>query len=385
MSSESERPDPARAGLDPARLARVTDRFRAQQRRGVFPGGQLVVRRRGVLALDEAVGVARGFRPEESEAAVPFTPETRGGLFSAGKPLVAIAIAQLESRGHLEVAAPVARYWPAFAQQGKADITVLDVLTHRSGLGLGQIEKDWRHYGDWAGVIARIEAAAPSFARGTLAYQPMGFGWILGELIRRVTGSPVERYLEEDVLGPAGLTDLRLGVPREEIPSLARSYWLDEAPPSLGGVVMDDFELAQNSVEQLTAVLPGAGTVGTARAIARFYDWLLSGTPDRSGAPQIEAAVLAPYITRQVFGMDKTLRVPIAIGRGFGMGWLPPHPYGFWRTGRCFGHAGNFSTLAWADPTTGCSIAIVTNGNRSPQKLVGRFAPLGSAVRAACV
>jgi CubicO group peptidase (beta-lactamase class C family) len=65
----------------------------------------------------------------------------------------------------------------------------------------------------------------------------------------------------------------------------------------------------------------------------------------------------------------------MVLGRGFALGWFWPHPYGWWRTSECFGHAGNFSTLAWADPKSGCAIAGVTNGNRAPMKLVTRFAP----------
>jgi CubicO group peptidase (beta-lactamase class C family) len=381
----TEEPDPARAGMAPARVSRVVARFRRQQAAGVFPGGQLVVRRRGVLAVDEAVGVARGWREEEGEPRLDFTPERRSCVFSAGKPLVAIAVALLEDRGAVDVERPVAAYWPEFAQAGKDAITLLDVLTHRSGLYLRDIERDWRHYGDWDLVMSRIAGAAPAFPRGTLAYQPMGFGWILGEIVRRVTGKRTERFLEDDVLAPAGLDDLRLGVPASEVPSLARSYWVDAKPPSLAGEVMAEFEQAQNSVEQLTAVLPGAGTVGTARSLARFYDWLLAGTPAAAGGRVVSEAVLAKYVTRQTSGTDRTVRFPMVLGRGFSLGWFWPHPYGWWRTGRCFGHPGNFSTVAWADPTTGCAIAVVTNGNRPPAALVTRFAGIGSGLRAACV
>src|SRR5690349_9862145 len=125
------RVDPARAGMDPVRVARAIDEFRSQQAAGVFPGGQLVVRRHGHLVVDEAVGIARGFRLSEGEPRVPFTPELRSSLCSAGKPLVAIAIALLEERGLLRVDRPVAAYWPRFARYDKRDITLLDVLFHR--------------------------------------------------------------------------------------------------------------------------------------------------------------------------------------------------------------------------------------------------------------
>jgi CubicO group peptidase (beta-lactamase class C family) len=316
---------------------------------------------------------------------VTFTRETKSCLFSAGKPLVAIAIALLESRGLVDVTRPVAAYFPEFAENGKNDISVLDVLLHRSGLWLRDIEHDYRHYGDWDDVMRRIAAAVPAFPRGTLAYQPLGFGWILGEVVRRVTTLPIERFLERELLAPAGLDDLRLGVPASEVPLLARSYWVDRKPPRLGGEVLVGFEEAQNSVEQLTAVLPGAGLVGTARSLAAFYAWLLAGTPTRAGAPLIRPEVLSSYVTPQTRGTDRTVRIPMVLGRGFGIGWLWPHPYAWWNTSLCYGHAGNFSTLGWADPTTDCAIAIVTNGNRAPAKLVTRCAPIGSALRAACV
>ncbi|HEV8547586.1 MAG TPA: serine hydrolase domain-containing protein [Polyangiaceae bacterium] len=381
----SEQPDPERAGMDPHRVSKVIELFRKQAAQGVFPGGQLVVRRRGAVVVDEAVGVARGFRAEEREPPLPFTPAQRSCLFSAGKPLVAVATALLEHRGELDVERPVASYFPEFARAGKADITLLDILLHRSGLYLRDIERDYRHFGDWERVMSKIADHEPSFPRGTLAYQPMGFGWILGEVIRRVSGMPVERFLEHEVLGPAGLDDLRLGIPREEVPSLARSYWVDAKPPKLGGEEMVGFEEAQNSVEMLTAVLPGAGTVGTARSLSRFYAWLLEGTPSKGGGPLIGEAVLARYITAQTRGTDRTVRVPMVLGRGFGLGWFWPHPYGWWRTAACYGHAGNFSTIGWADPTTGCAIAVVTNGNRRPTRLVTRLAGIGSGLRAACV
>lgn len=379
-----ERADPARAGMDSERVARVIEKFRNQQAEGVFPGGQLAVRRRGLLAIDEAVGVARGFREEEDELPVDYTPELRSGVFSAGKPLVGIAIAALEERGVLDVGRTVAFYWPEFARAEKKDITLLDVLLHRSGLYLRDLERDWRRFGDWDFIMTRITETAPAFPRGTLAYQPMGFGWILGEVVRRVTSKRIERFLQEDVLAPAGLDDLRLGVPEGEVPALARSYWVDEKPPQLGGEVMIGFEEAQNSVELMTSVLPGAGTVGTARSLARFYEWLLDGAPTKAGAALVGESLLARYITPQTRGTDRTVGFPMVLGRGFGLGWFWPHPYGWWRTGACFGHPGNFSTVAWADPTTGCAIAIVTNGNRAPAKLVTRFAGIGSGLRAAC-
>ena len=207
--SKAELADSFERELAPKPLQRVVETFKRQHARGVFPGGQLAVWKRGVLVIDEAVGVARGFRRgqpgTDDETLRLFTRETRSCVFSAGKPLVAVAIALLEDGRHLDVGQPVARFWPGFAQAGKAEITVLDVLTHRSGLYVPEVERDWRHFGNWDLICERIERAAPAFARGTFAYQPMGFGRILGEVVRRVTGSTIDRFLEEEIFRPAGI------------------------------------------------------------------------------------------------------------------------------------------------------------------------------------
>src|SRR5262245_26777193 len=116
-----ERIDVVGAGMDPARVAKVVATFRRQQAAGVFPGGQLVVRRRGRLVVDEAVGIARGLRADEGEPRREFSPEQASCVFSAGKPLVGIAIALLEQRGGVDIERPVAHYWPEFAGGGKRD------------------------------------------------------------------------------------------------------------------------------------------------------------------------------------------------------------------------------------------------------------------------
>jgi len=113
----------------------------------------------------------------------------------------------------------------------------------------------------------------------------------------------------------------------------------------------------------------------TARALAAFYARLV-----RDDSPTLKR-----YTQAQSRGLDKITGAYVVLGRGFALGWRWPHPYGWWNTQRCFGHAGGFSVVAYADRTTSTGIAIVTNGNRSVADLVRRFAPLGSAIRRAVV
>jgi CubicO group peptidase (beta-lactamase class C family) len=142
--------------------------FERQQQAGLFPGGQLVVSRGHEILAESCVGIARGLRgaaepPVEPGAVTQpaVTPETRFQVMSASKAVVAFAVALLEDRGLIDVAAPVARYIPAFAANGKQEITVLDVLTHRSGLLAERQVQSPALWSNWDALIAAIAAAKP--------------------------------------------------------------------------------------------------------------------------------------------------------------------------------------------------------------------------------
>jgi CubicO group peptidase (beta-lactamase class C family) len=164
---------------------------------------------------------------------------------------------------------------------------------------------------------------------------------------------------------------------------------VDEAVGVARGLRPEEGEPRREFTPELRSGVFNAGSRWWAspspRALCRFYAWLLDGTPTPGAGPLLAPSVLARYVTPPAHGVDRTVRFPIVLGRGFVLGWFWPHPYAWWRTSTCFGHAGNFSTLAWADPSTGCAIAAVTNGNRAPSALVTRFAGIGSGLRAACV
>jgi CubicO group peptidase (beta-lactamase class C family) len=117
--SRTVRPEATR--MNGRRLAKVVDLFRRQQASGAFPGGQLVARRGGQLVVDEAIGFARGLRPEEPTPPMPVRTETPFPVLSAGKPLAAMVIALLEERGQLDVEAPIVKLFPEFGHPGCPD------------------------------------------------------------------------------------------------------------------------------------------------------------------------------------------------------------------------------------------------------------------------
>lgn len=363
-------------------MERVRQLFERQQARGAFPGGQLVARRGGEVVLDVAVGVARGFRPSENEAAVAVTSATRFAVFSASKPVVALALAMLDDRGQVDVGAPVAKYWPAFAANGKGELTVLDVLTHRAGVFTPTLVQNARAWGDPEAVRQALIDATPRWPRGTLAYQPYEYGWILGEVVRAATGRAIEAFVREEIALPAGIPGLGFGAAREELPALARTYWVGTGPVRVAGNELSQtFERDNNLPEVLTAVVPGAGIVCSAADLALFYELLLRGGVCRSGQRLVAEEVLRRYTTAGAVAFDRSNRLPLRVGRGFLLGNRTPSIYGWWNTQRVYGHAGAFCTLAYADPDFDLAVAIVTNGNRGPWDSLFRFAPLGSALR----
>ncbi|UCG75247.1 MAG: beta-lactamase family protein [Gemmatimonadota bacterium] len=360
-------------------LHKAESLFRRQADRGAFPGGQLVVRGGGRELLNLSLGIARGFRGEEGEP-VPVTEDTLFQVMSTSKPLVAFSIAVLEDQGIIDVERPVAHYIPEFARQGKGEITVLEVLTHRSGVIVPRL---WHEHGlwpDWDRVQEVIWDAAPRYRPGTLAYHPYEFGWILGEVVRRASGQPLDQFLA-GVL-PESLGPLRLRLTEDDRTVVAHSYWLGAKRWKLGGQDMAaGFEERNNAPSTLKSLVPGASMMATASALARFYEMLLAGGATSDGARLVRSEVLERYLTANVSGFDPMLRSFLVVGRGFLLGWRGPHPYGWWDSRACVGHGGGLCTVVFGDRRIGAAIAMVTNGNRSLWDVQRRFAPLSSAIR----
>lgn len=349
--------------------------------RGRVPGAQLAVRWRGEAIHTSVHGVARGFRAEEGERPVPVRDDTAFAVFSAGKPVVATAIAILEERGSIDPRLPVAHYFPEFARHGKHAITVLDVLTHRSGVLLPDLSQRPELWADREQVRAALAEAVPRYPRGTLAYAPLEYGWILGDLVERVAGAPFPDFVEREIAAPLGLPALGFGARGRSHAALARAYWLGGSEWVAGYDVGRNFEAVNNAAVFLDADLPGAGLITDARSLAAFYELWLNGGTVPNGVRLFSREIAAAYLARHGIGVDRSNRVPLAVARGFLLGTPWPSAYGWWATSRCFGHAGAFSTLAFADPERRLAVALVTNGNRGRRELLRDLMPVVHAVR----
>lgn len=352
----------------------LAEKFLRQQERGAFSAGQLVVRRGGRVCFELCTGtVATGATTHAVNG------ETRFQIMSASKPVVAIAIALLEQRGLVDVDRPVAELWPEFAAAGKGDITLLDILLHRSGLLTPELDSRPELWEDWDALVTELTRTPPYFARGTQAYNPLAFGWILAEVVRRVAGAPLPDFVRRNF--PAELSGLEFMRSSAHTSACARTLWRGPERLSIGGHdIAGRFEEVNNQISAVRALVPGGGMYTNARSLAAFYETLACRGVLPSGEAWLSPEIVERYTRRSLTRWDSSVRSFVPLGRGFARGWLGPHPFGWWNTQSRFGHAGGFSVVAFGDDTSKAGVAIVTDTNRSLSDLVRRFAPLGSAV-----
>ncbi len=311
----------------------------------------------------------------------PWREDTMASVFSTTKGPTTLTVQVLAERGMLDVDAPVAAYWPEFAAAGKEAVTLRDVLTHRSGvITFDDYEEVLELEDHWAAdeqIAARVAAAAPLWAPGERhGYHALTFGWILGQVVRRVTGKSLGTWFRDEVAGPLGL-DFWIGVPAEHHDRVADL--IDAPPPTDPGVAaylglfnpgtwtgrahfvgphgVGQVASSFNSPAFRAAEIPAGGGVGTARALARMYGLLANGG-SLDGIELLSARTVKDFAAEQVRGADAVLIVESR----YGLGYARPtdlQPMG--PNDEAFGHGGLGGSLAFADPVAGIGFAYVPN------------------------
>lgn len=296
-------------------------------------------------------------------------PDALYWIFSASKPFVALLVHQLAVRSEVDLDAPVARYWPEFAGGGKGAVTIRQVLRHRSGFATARgFAGDALTMTDWPRAVRAIERAPLRWEPGSVAaYQPIVFGHILGELVRRVTGTPVESLLASEFLVPLGLADTFLGLPS--------SLWSRHVPVrgyGWGGPVT---ARVVNRRAVRRAVIPAAGISTTAHDLARFYQALLDGFA--------EAAVAEARRPSGDAVVDRTIGTRVRWAQGFQLGGVG-RPMGTLSARDTFGHNGSNCCIAWADPGRRLVFAYLTDRLVSGHSAAAHLGEVADAVLKAC-
>ncbi len=209
----------------------VVDAFRANFDAGVELGAACSVYFEGVPVVDVWGGIA------DSRTARPWDADTVVVVFSTTKGITAICAHMLAERGLIDFAAPVADYWPEFAAHGKDDILVRWVLAHQAGLPYVDRRLTLEEVCSWEPVISALEAQVPLWVPGTQhGYHALTFGWLIGELIRRVSGLTPGRFIAEQLSAPLALR-MWMGLPEGEEPNVAHVDASDALDPAFQALV----------------------------------------------------------------------------------------------------------------------------------------------------
>ncbi|MEU4534221.1 serine hydrolase domain-containing protein [Streptosporangium sp. NPDC023825] len=302
-------------------------------------------------------------------------------VFSTTKGVTAACAHLLAQRGELDLDAPVADYWPEFAANGKERIPVRWLLTHQAGLPAIDHPITPAEAIAWEPMVTALAAQRPLWEPGTAhGYHAHTYGWLVGEVVRRVTGRSLGTFLAEEIAAPLGL-DLWIGLPETELHRVSRIVAapidldafaridLDSLPEPTREVMRayaDPTSLTRRSTGVITpmpnhddpaeqvAEMPSSNGICTARALARFYAALIG---EVDGHRILTPGTLAAATAEQAGGVDRVLRVPVRIGTGFGL----PTPDAFWYSPTAFGFPGYGGSLGFADPATGLAFGYVMN------------------------
>lgn len=325
-------------------------------------GAAVAVAWQGRLVVDLCAGFA------DRDGTRRWQPGTLVNVFSAGKGMLALVVLSLVERGLVKLDAPVARYWPEYAAAGKAATTVEQLLCHRAGLPAVPPSVDPEAVFDFDAMAQALAAAAPLWPPGERqAYHAFTFGWLVGEVIRRVSGASPGDYLRS-LLAPLPGATFHFGVPDDDLVQVADLGTLETAaggggaPGELAEAVFgypDTLLRGTNSRRWRQAEIPAANGHTDAATLATVYGALANGG-NWGDVRLLGEQVLAECLRTCSAERDAVLQLPVHFSTGFMLGDYRTAQR-FVAGGRCFGHPGRGGSIAFADPDRRLSFAYVTN------------------------
>jgi CubicO group peptidase (beta-lactamase class C family) len=309
----------------------------------------------------------------------PWAENTIVNIFSAGKGLVALCVLQLVAQGKLNLDSPIAAYWPEFAQGDKAQITIRDVLSHRSGLSAFHQHIADDQIFNWDAMTASAASETPWWEPRTgQGYSPFMYGWILGDLVRRVSGyASFNDYFQAQVAAPLGVT-CYFGVPDSALNLIADTAPLKRNLATIESNGADSVALGKlmkadprgvtnrafcNPISLMTATntqawrqaqIPAANAHANAQAIAAIYGAL-------ANRELLPPDILALCSQEQTFGHDQVLGLPLRFSHGFMLSQADRPDCRYGRGARAFGHPGAGGCIGFADPDYQLGFGYVTS------------------------
>jgi CubicO group peptidase (beta-lactamase class C family) len=319
------------SGFCDRRFKQLQDALEGSLASGEELGASLAIDIDGELVVD----LWGGWRDEAKHQ--PWERDTIVNVWSTTKTVTSLAILMLVSRGDLDVYAPVARYWPEFAAAGKEDVQVRHLLSHTSGVsGLDQPAVIEDLY-DWESSTSRMAAQAPWWQPGTVSgYHALNFGHLLGEVLRRVTGTHLKQFVAEEIAGPLS-ADFQIGATPADSGRIAPI--VPPPPPPFELAAMDPTSPAvrtltgpaadatvANSAAWRAADIGAANGHGNARSVARVLSAITLGG-QTGGSRFLSPEAIELIFDEQSDGIDVVLGVPVRFGIGYALPKVELLPY----------------------------------------------------------
>jgi CubicO group peptidase (beta-lactamase class C family) len=365
--------NPGDMDISPTAVQKLNNVFEGQIQSGLHPGAQFVVLKHGQVIFDGAAGLAN------IRKNVPVTKETPFLIFSSTKAFTAICIHHLVEAGKLELDAPVAVYWPEFGCKGKQSATIRHTLLHQAGIptrGMPFQLLIWDSRALMARFIANLPAEWEPGSR--MEYHLVNSGFILGELIYRVSGLTCQEYLQKFFIEPLGMKNTYTGLPFHLHPKAAHIY--NQDPMQRGAAFLFNRAIYRR------LFIPAASINNTARDLAVFYQMLNNGGT-YAGKQYLKPETIQRATVLAYDGPNGNTGRRIRWSMGFTVGGYSEFPdkdirmMGKNSTQFTFGHPGQGgAALAWADPESGIVFSFVNNRFQDAESVHRRFEVLADCV-----
>ena len=348
-------------------------------------GAGVAVYHRGKCVVD----LMGGWR--DREQAVPYDADTLQLVFSTTKGITSIAVAMCVERGLLSYEEKVSTYWPEFVAKGKADVTVAQLLSHRAGLYTVDGDITLEEALDWNTITSRLADTAPLFpVDSTHGYHALTFGWLAGELVRRVTGRSLGDFVREEIAGPLGV-EMHVGLPPALEPRVAHlmAHPIPKFSPEEVKTLMETSGPGTKGASSLSlngafgqgafnrkdvhqSQLPGANGISNARSLARIYAALVS---DIDGVHLLGESIRNRATTSNTPHGEMVEILMSATD--FAMGFMLHSERTPFAGPTSFGHNGAGGSCAFAQPSRELGFAYVMNtmmttidGDPRPARLI---------------
>lgn len=365
--------DPDEAGLTRSDVEFIWDKVKKTYKTGCYPAIGFCLRRHGKIVLNRSIGHARGNGPNDpiDGDSILASPKTPICFFSGSKAITAMLVHLLDERKEINLLDPVARYLSEFQGRDKRNITIYQLLTHRSGIPSVDSELDPDKLFDEELVADEMMRITPRWAPGLVqGYHAATGGYVLGQVIEKVTGMKIREFLHQEFKQPLGMRFFNYGLEDEDIQKRALNYVtgypltfpVSEMLKKALGVEVEKVVELSNDPRFCQISVPAANIMATAEEISRFYQMMLNG--GRYNGRQILSPATIHRATQPFSGaqIDRVLLMPMKFSAGFMLGTKPYGLYGP-NTQHAFGHLGFTNKLGWADPERDISVAILTSGN----------------------